>query len=337
MLAMIAVKDIFWLEHNPERVLDGTGKISVIKEFIYISLVLGGYVIAIMVQWSKLMRCILSMQESSLLAITNGDIKKRIPIVEHDELGSIASLTNQMLDTLESAQDEVMATRDVAIVSLSALAESRDNETGAHILRTQEYIRVLATHLSTFEQHKPLLSTSYIELLYKSAPLHDVGKVGIPDNILLKPGKLTDEEFEIMKRHPEIGAQALSMAEKQLGSNSFLRLAKEISLTHHEKWDGNGYPNQLKGEEIPLSGRLMAVADVYDALISERIYKKAFSHDKAKQIIIEGSGSHFDPMIVDAFVHLEQEFINIANKYRHMEREENLQQELEQNSDIVTA
>lgn len=337
MLAMIAVKDIFWLEHNPERVLDGTGKISVIKEFIYISVVLGGYVIAIMIEWSKLMRCILSMQEDSLLAITSGNIKQRVPVFEHNELGSIASLTNQMLDSLESAQDEVMATRDVAIVSLSALAESRDNETGAHILRTQEYIKVLATHLASFEQHKALLTDNYIELLYKSAPLHDVGKVGIPDNILLKPGKLTDEEFEVMKRHPEIGAQALSMAESQLGSNSFLRLAKEISLTHHEKWDGNGYPNKLKGEEIPLSGRLMAVADVYDALISERIYKKAFPHEKAKQIIIEGSGTHFDPQIVEAFVQLEQDFIDIADKYRHMEKEENRQQEIELQSAIATS
>lgn len=334
MLAMIAVKDIFWLEHNPDRILDGTGKISVIKEFIYISVVLGGYVIAIMVQWSKLMRSILSMQESSLLAITQGEISKRIPVFEHDELGSIASLTNKMLDSLESSQDEVMATRDVAIVSLSALAESRDNETGAHILRTQEYIRSLATHLSSFDQHKPLLTESYIELLYKSAPLHDVGKVGIPDNILLKPGKLTDEEFEIMKQHPEIGAQALSMAEKQLGSNSFLKLAKEISLTHHEKWDGNGYPNQLKGEEIPLSGRLMAVADVYDALISERIYKKAFSHEKAKSIILEGSGTHFDPQVVDAFITLESEFVAIADKYRHMEKEENRQQELAEGNPV---
>ncbi|WP_425665858.1 HD-GYP domain-containing protein [Vibrio tubiashii] len=327
MLAMVAVKDIFWLEHNPERVLDGTGKVSVIKEFIYISIVLGAYVIAIMVQWSKLMRKVLSAQECSLIEVAKGNISKRVPIFEHDELGSMASLTNQMLDSLESSQDEVKTTRDVAIVSLSALAESRDNETGAHILRTQEYVRALAKHLSQFEVHKPLLTENYIELLYKSAPLHDVGKVGIPDNILLKPGKLTDEEFAIMKRHPEIGAKALSMAEGQLGSNSFLQLAKEISLTHHEKWNGSGYPNGLKGEEIPLSGRLMALADVYDALISERVYKKAFSHEKAKSIILEGNEVHFDPQIVEAFLAIEDEFVAIAHKYRELEAKEN---ELEQ-------
>ncbi|WP_391087250.1 HD domain-containing phosphohydrolase [Vibrio sp. NH-UV-68] len=327
MLTMVAVKDIFWLEHNPQRILDGSGKISVIKEFLYIALVLGGYVIAIMVQWSKLMHRVLLSHESSLMEVTQGNISKRLPIFEHNELGSVASLTNQMLDSLESSQDEVKTTRDVAIVSLSALAESRDNETGAHILRTQEYVRALAMHLSQFECYKDLLTDNYIELLYKSAPLHDVGKVGIPDNILLKPGKLTDDEFEIMKGHPEIGAKALSMAEGQLGSNSFLQLAKEISLTHHEKWDGSGYPNQLKEQEIPLSGRLMALADVYDALISERVYKKAFSHDKAKSIILQGNGNHFDPQVVEAFLAIEQQFVAIADKYRSMEASENALEE----------
>ncbi|WP_038211204.1 HD-GYP domain-containing protein [Vibrio orientalis] len=323
MLAMVAVKDIFWLEHNPDRVLDGSGKISVIKEFIYIAFVLGGYAITIMVLWSKLMHKILLAQESSLVEVTKGNMNTRLPIFEHDELGSMASLTNEMLDSLQSSQEEVKTTRDVAIISLSALAESRDNETGAHILRTQEYVRALAQYLSQFEQHQTLLTENYIELLYKSAPLHDVGKVGIPDQILLKPGKLTAEEFEVMKGHPEIGAKALSMAEQQLGSNSFLQLAKEISLTHHEKWDGKGYPNGLKGEEIPLSGRLMALADVYDALISERVYKKAFSHDKAKSIILEGDGQHFDPQIVQAFLAIEHEFVAIADKYRGLEKQEN--------------
>lgn len=327
MLTMVAVKDIFWLEHNPQRILDGTGKISVIKEFLYIAVVLGGYVIAIMVQWSKLMHRVLLSHESSLMEVTQGNISKRLPIFEHNELGSVASLTNQMLDSLESSQNEVKTTRDVAIVSLSALAESRDNETGAHILRTQEYVRALAVHLSQFNHYKDLLTDNYIELLYKSAPLHDVGKVGIPDNILLKPGKLTNEEFEVMKGHPEIGAKALSMAEGQLGSNSFLQLAKEISLTHHEKWDGSGYPNHLKEQEIPLSGRLMALADVYDALISERVYKKAFSHDKAKSIILQGKGNHFDPQVVEAFLAIEQQFVTIADKYRSMEAKENALEE----------
>lgn len=316
ILTMVAVKDIYWLEQNPEQIANGLGKISFIKELVYIALVVGGYVIAIMILWTRLMRKILFSQEQALLEVTQGKVTQRLPVFQHDELGSMACLTNQMLDSLQVSQDEVKTTRDVAIVSLSALAESRDNETGAHIMRTQEYVKVLAEHLSQFEQHRMLLTPNYIELLYKSAPLHDVGKVGVPDSVLLKPGKLTDEEFEIMKGHAEIGAEALSIAEKQLGSSSFLRVAKEIALTHHEKWDGSGYPNQLSGEAIPLSGRLMALADVYDALISKRVYKPAFSHDRAKAIILEGRGKHFDPQIVDAFLAVETQFQHIAHQYQ---------------------
>ncbi|MGF1755836.1 HD domain-containing protein [Vibrio makurazakiensis] len=316
MLTMVAVKDIYWLEHNPMKLADGTGKWSIIKEFVYVAGIMMAYVITIMMLWSKLMKKVLQSQEESLLKVSRGDTSTRLPIFAFDELGSMASLTNSMLDHLQYAQSEVKTTRDVAIVSLSALAESRDNETGAHILRTQEYVKVLAEHLSTSEKHAELLTPNYIELLYKSAPLHDVGKVGIPDNVLLKPGKLTDEEFEIMKGHPQIGAEALSIAEKQLGSSSFLRVAKEISLTHHEKWDGNGYPNRLAGEEIPLSGRLMALADVYDALISKRVYKPAFTHEQAKAIILEGNGSHFDPEVVEAFLYVEKKFIDIAAAYQ---------------------
>jgi len=174
----------------------------------------------------------------------------------------------------------------------------------------------LAENLSESSAYAALLTPSYIELLYKSAPLHDVGKVGIPDNILLKPGKLTDDEFEIMKGHAQIGADALSTAEKQLGSSSFLEIAKEIALSHHEKWNGSGYPNQLSGENIPLSGRLLALADVYDALISKRVYKPAFSHQEAKDIIMKGEGSHFDPAVVKAFIAIEDKFVAIAADFQ---------------------
>lgn len=316
LLLLVALKDVFWLQHNPEKVLNGSGSVSVIKEFGYVFMVLTGYSVTIMYLWSKLMGKVLNSQETSLLAVSAGDINIRLPIFEHNEIGSMAALTNDMLDNLQSTQSEVKATRDVAIISLSALAESRDNETGAHIIRTQKYVRSLAMELSKKPQHSALLTPEYIELLYKSAPLHDVGKVGIPDSVLLKPGKLTDDEFDIMKGHPEIGAKALSFAEKHLGSSSFLRVAKEISLTHHEKWDGSGYPNALSGDSIPLSGRLMALADVYDALISKRVYKPAFSHEKAKGIILEGKGSHFDPAVVDAFLAIEDEFVSIAAAYK---------------------
>ncbi|MBD1558344.1 HD domain-containing protein [Vibrio sp. S9_S30] len=320
MLSMVAFKDIYWLENTPEALYDGSGKLSILKEFIYIAAVLTGYAIIIIVLWARLMKKILISQEKALIQVTNGNISARLPIAQNDELGAMATLTNQMLDSLQESQDEIQTTRDVAIVSLAALAESRDNETGAHILRTQEYVKALAIHLSVSEKYRRLLSPAYIDLLYKSAPLHDVGKVGIPDAVLLKPGKLTDEEFDIMKGHPQIGADALSIAEKRMGSSSFLKLAREISLSHHEKWDGSGYPNALSGEDIPLSGRLMALADVYDALISKRVYKPAFSHEKAKGIILEGTGKHFDPEVVEAFLNVEDEFKQIAAHYKDNEQ-----------------
>jgi len=321
VLSMVAVKDIFWLKNNPELVMNGSGQISVIKELIYIAGLVTGYAMVIMFLWAKVIKRILLSQECALKRVSEGRISTRLPIFNYDEFGSTAALTNTMLDNLEFAQNEVKTTRDVAIVSLSALAESRDNETGAHILRTQEYVKVLAENLSKTAVYSSLLTPQYIELLYKSAPLHDVGKVGIPDNILLKPGKHTIQEFEIMKGHAQIGADALSIAEKQLGSSSFLEIAKEIALTHHEKWDGSGYPNQLIGEDIPLSGRLMALADVYDALISKRVYKPAFSHDKAKEIIKLGTASHFDPAVVEAFLAVEQQFIKIASDFQDKEKE----------------
>lgn len=315
-MTMIEVKDIYWLENNPEKLLDGSGRISVIKEFIYVSVVLMAYAATIIVLWTKLLKHIFDSQEIALEKVSAGEVNVRVPIFNNDELGSVASLTNEMLDSLHQTREEVEHTRDIAIVSLSALAETRDNETGAHILRTQKYVQALALKMSTHDEHKKVLTPAYIELLHKSAPLHDMGKVGVPDNVLLKPGKLTDEEFEIMKGHPQIGADALSFAEEQMGPCSFLNVAKEISLTHHEKWDGSGYPNQLAGKNIPISGRLMALADVYDALISKRVYKPAFSHEKAKSIILEGAGSHFDPQVVDAFLSVESEFVDIAARFK---------------------
>ncbi len=213
---------------------------------------------------------------------------------------------------------ELSKTQDITIHALASLAETRDNETGNHIRRTQHYLKVLAEALVEMGLYTEELTPKNIDLLYKSAPLHDIGKVGIPDNILLKPGKLTDEEFEIMKTHASLGAEAISVAEQEMGSGetSFLRYAREISAYHHEKWNGKGYPHGLAGEDIPISGRLMAVADVYDALISARVYKPAFDHEKARSILLEGSGSHFDPSIIDAFLKVEQQFVEIAARYK---------------------
>jgi putative two-component system response regulator len=207
---------------------------------------------------------------------------------------------------------ELELTQEVTIESMGTLAEYRDPETGGHIQRTKYYIKALARQLRKNSKYALLLNDQTIEALHKSAPLHDIGKVGVPDHILLKPGKLTESEFEEMKKHTIYGRDAISKAEQKLGNGSFLRYALEIAESHQEKWDGSGYPNGWTGENIPISGRLMAVADVYDALISKRIYKAPFSHSKAVAIILEGRGSHFDPDIVDAFVEVAEEFRQIA-------------------------
>ena len=209
---------------------------------------------------------------------------------------------------------EIMAIQDVTINAMASLAETRDNETGNHIRRTQRYVKVLAEKVRFNPRYAHFLNDDKtIELLYKSAPLHDIGKVGIPDRILLKPGRFEPEEFEIMKTHTTLGRDAILQAEKDLGAEMpFLKYAKEIAYGHQEKWDGSGYPEGLSGDDIPISARLMAVADVYDALISRRVYKQPMPHEKAVQIITEGKGSHFDPDMVDAFLELEQEFKKIA-------------------------
>jgi putative two-component system response regulator len=212
--------------------------------------------------------------------------------------------------------EEVRAIQDVTILAMASLAETRDNDTGNHIRRTQHYVKVLAEHLSTHPKFGALLTPDYIELLFKSAPLHDIGKVGIPDHILLKPGKLTAEEFEIMKTHTTLGKLAIERAEQSLGMPvAFLSCAKEIANSHQEKWDGSGYPEGLKADAIPVSARLMAVADVFDALISKRVYKDAMTIEQAQQIIVQGKGSHFDPDMVDAFIEIGDQLKTIAQRY----------------------
>ncbi len=211
---------------------------------------------------------------------------------------------------------EVEAIQDVTILAMASLAETRDSDTGNHIRRTQFYVKALAEKLQNHPRFSHYLTAHNIAMLYRSAPLHDIGKVGIPDRILLKPGRFEPEEFEIMKRHSALGRDAIEHAERSLGTNvEFLSMAKEIALSHHEKWDGSGYPEGLAEDDIPISARLMAVADVYDSLISRRIYKDGMSHEKATDIILEGKGAHFDPDIVDAFVAIQEEFQAIALRY----------------------
>ena len=206
--------------------------------------------------------------------------------------------------------------QDATIRAMASLAETRDNETGNHIRRTQHYVEALARKLQDHPRFRDELTEDAIQVIFKSAPLHDIGKVGIPDRILLKPGKLTPEEFEIMKTHTTLGRDAIQHAEDQLGINvDFLHLAKEIAYGHQEKWDGSGYPQGVATDDIPISARLMAVADVYDALISRRVYKPGMPHAQAVEIIREGRGAHFDPDICDAFLAHSERFLAIAAQF----------------------
>jgi putative two-component system response regulator len=206
--------------------------------------------------------------------------------------------------------------QEVSIHALARLAETRDPETGNHLRRTQEYVRSLSKALMSHPRFSHYLNERTIDALAKSAPLHDIGKVGIPDHILLKPGKLTVEEFEIMKTHAKLGSDAIEQAERDAEKPvAFLGVAKEIAHYHHEKWDGSGYPEGLRGDAIPLPARLMALADVFDALISRRVYKEPMTHEQARDIIQRDSGTHFDPDVVAAFLDQFADFQRIAATY----------------------
>ncbi|RNC28785.1 MAG: Cyclic di-GMP phosphodiesterase response regulator RpfG [Candidatus Dichloromethanomonas elyunquensis] len=219
---------------------------------------------------------------------------------------------DKLEEIVREKTSELRLTRDVTIETLGTLAEYRDPETGGHIKRTMNYVRFLAEKLRNHPNFESFLSDETIENLWKSAPLHDVGKVGVPDSILLKQGKLTPEEYTEMQKHTIFGRDALTTSVSKLGTNSFLKIAQEMAYTHHEKWNGSGYPQGLKGEQIPISGRLMAVADVYDALITSRVYKPALSHYQAVNIIRECRGKAFDPQIVDVFLQFKDHFHRIA-------------------------
>ncbi|MDX1451997.1 MAG: response regulator [Oleiphilaceae bacterium] len=227
---------------------------------------------------------------------------------------------NRILEEkVKERTEEIQHTQDVIINALTSLAETRDNETGAHIIRTQYYVKTLAELIRSFPEYAHELDNDEnIEAMFKTAPLHDVGKVGIPDRVLLKPGKLDDEEWEVMRTHPTLGGDALRKAAASLKGRGarFLKYAEEIAYGHHEKWDGSGYPQGLAGDAIPISARLMAIADVYDALISRRCYKDPMSHEQALDIMREGKGKHFDPVMLQVFLDNDQLFRAIAEEYK---------------------
>lgn len=315
VMLLLVAKDLEWLLSDTRVGDDLQAFIVIAIEFAVVLVLMLGSTANVVLSFSRNLRLRLARQSAVLAQVSKGFLEKRIHDVGNDEMTQVSAYINDTVASLEEGHRELSATRDLTIRAMSSLAETRDNETGLHIVRTQYYIRILAESLITHPDFSQELTPEFVDLLYKSAPLHDVGKIGIPDHILLKPGKLNDEEFAIMRTHAPLGRDALATAAKGNEASAFLCLAQEIALNHHEKWDGSGYPAGLAGENIPLSARLMALADVYDALISKRVYKVAMTHEQAREIILDGSDSHFDPRIVEAFVATEAEFIAIADKY----------------------
>ena len=223
----------------------------------------------------------------------------------------LADINANLERLVETRSRALMRTRDAVIFGLAKLAESRDDDTGAHLERIRDYVQVLTSEIMT--AGAPLDATA-TKLLVQASSLHDIGKVGIPDAVLCKPGKLTPAERNIMQKHAAIGGECLLAIKKIMGEDDFLTTACDVAFSHHERWDGTGYPNGLKGEGITLSGRIVAVADVYDALTSQRVYKSAMSHTEAVRIIAEGSGSQFDPAVVAAFIRAQDSFSKVASK-----------------------
>jgi response regulator RpfG family c-di-GMP phosphodiesterase len=217
------------------------------------------------------------------------------------------------MDLLESYR-KVHEARTATILGLAKLAEYRDEGTGTHLERIREYARMIAQELARNPKFSGRIDQQYIDDIYQSSILHDIGKVGTPDALLLKPGELTKEEFDIIKRHTLMGGNAIKAIEAQIEGKSFLAMGREIAFNHHEKWDGSGYPRGLKGEAIPLSARIIALADVYDALTTKRFYKEAYSHAKSKKMIIELKGTHFDPEIVNAFLAVQDTFNRVRRE-----------------------
>lgn len=260
------------------------------------------------IKWVQL-RFVGSKDSSGVLTKVHGTIQDITSTKAIEE--KLEEYNHHLEDLVRKKVAEVSASQMATIYALVKLSESRDDETGEHIVRTSQYCRLLSEKLWETGAHQGEIDWSFIDSITQASPLHDIGKVGIPDAVLLKPGKLTTEEFEIMKTHATIGYETLASVEKKDTGSAFIKVGMEITLCHHEKWDGTGYPKGLKGEEIPISARIMALADVYDALRSKRVYKESYSHEKSLEIITQGRGSHFDPFLVDLFLENDSAFRDI--------------------------
>lgn len=242
--------------------------------------------------------------------------RKRLRDMETRYRKDVEAQRAELSSRVEAQVREISEAQLAAIFAMSKLAESRDPETGAHLERMREYCRLLAGQLARTPRYARLIDDDFIENIYAASPLHDIGKVGVDDSVLLKPGKLDEKEWVQMKLHPVIGADTLREVDRQHPGNAFIRTGIDIAEGHHEKWDGSGYPYGKKGEDIPLEARILALGDVYDALTSRRCYKEAFSHERSRSIIEEGEGSHFDPAVVEAFRAVEPEFYRVREAYQ---------------------
>lgn len=247
--------------------------------------------------------------------------RKKLHDYEYYYRTQIEQHNSQLEQRVRSQVKEITQAQLGAIFAMSKLAESRDPETGEHLERMREYCKILSENLSKLPKYHSVIDTAFVSDIYSASPLHDIGKVGIDDSVLLKKGSLTDPEWDIMRTHPIIGADTLREVDRQHPGNTLIRMGIDIAEGHHEKWNGSGYPHNKKGTEIPLVARILALGDVYDALTSKRCYKEAFTHDKSREIIIGDSGTHFDPEVVDAFLNTESEFKKIRVFYQDSQPE----------------
>ena len=245
--------------------------------------------------------------------------RKHLYDQERHYRGQIEEYNDQLQDRVQQQVQQITSAQLGAIFAMSKLAESRDPETGEHLERMREYCKILSVQLGKLPKYQPIINADFIEDIYAASPLHDIGKVGIIDSVLLKPGQLTAEEWIVMKTHPIIGAATLREVDRQHPGNSLIRMGIDIAESHHERWDGSGYPFGLKNTEIPLVARVLALGDVYDALTSKRCYKEAFDHEKSRSIVEENNGSQFDPEVVEAFLATENEFKRVREFYQDSE------------------
>jgi putative two-component system response regulator len=247
--------------------------------------------------------------------------KKQLHDQQEHHRTQLRDHNNQLEKRVRDQVREITSGQLATIFAMSKLADSRDPETGKHLERMREYCHTISRRLATKAPYHDVIDDEFVETIYAASPLHDIGKVGVPDHILLKPGKLSSDEWAVMQTHCELGAETLRAVHAQHPGNAFVRMGIDIAQSHHEKWDGSGYPLGLQGEEIPLAARILALGDVYDALTSKRCYKEAFSHEKSTAIIIEGRGSHFDPAVVDAFLESQEEFMRTREHFSDPEEQ----------------